>query len=794
MRRFAGSAGRIRSLVSREWPVILGFVAILSLPLYPFIKPTPQKILAAQQRELELAQHLIKLNDYRSAEFKLIEFFKRYPGSKLLPEAYFTLARAIIESLKEEGFVAFRLDNALELLSRARKGGIPEGRLADLEHQAAILLEENKSYQKAIEIYKGLVPTLGPRILLKIAKIYGLSLPVSPEDIHSRIIDTFAYLDRYIGEVPKDQALAAHLLKLKVFDRFKEYEAATELISMLKQAYLQAKDKEKGLIEFVEGKILLHMDKIDLAERSFLASTRYLAKEQILLEKALYYLGYTRMLKLDPKTMVPLSELIAAKSVLTPIAHLVAGRYYLGLPSPEGMGKEAFTHLSLGLKGLKDTGLLTEYELKLETIRDILKSQWVKETSGKFVKEYLTIMREIERIEPEEVKYKQDVADIYLHLARIYRRESDQERLAGNLTYSQELLLLSDTYHHKRAQKLLEITVMGAHLPHSRIAEAYRQAAEAYRSGRYFIQAAETFAKYAKFLTQPQEALLNQAICLKSAKVYHTEDPEKPDALKILDSCIKLFDPKSPLTHQAMFERIEILIELGRYEAAISDSNLILKDDLGVYGVTPESDIWKGAIYFNGLASFKLAQKLSSEGTHPQEEIIRIYRQAREAFGEYLERYQDNLPPYGLECTFYMARLEFLEERWESSVSYLRKTVELVKEEIGTQAGIAKLACFYIGDAYYNLGDYTRAIRAYEAAIRRYAGDKDRIWGLIGLARSYLRLGKLKSAINWFENARTIFEINRKAFEQESAQEFGAGFWSNQLATLEKEIEKGATD
>ncbi len=82
----------------------------------------------------------------------------------------------------------------------------------------------------------------------------------------------------------------------------------------------------------------------------------------------------------------------------------------------------------------------------------------------------------------------------------------------------------------------------------------------------------------------------------------------------------------------------------------------------------------------------------------------------------------------------------------------------MIKREIGDRNGIAN-SLIGLGNAYYSLGDYAKAIDFYEQSlvITREIGDRNGIANsLIGLGNAYYSLGDYAKAIDFYEQSLVI--------------------------------------
>lgn len=94
------------------------------------------------------------------------------------------------------------------------------------------------------------------------------------------------------------------------------------------------------------------------------------------------------------------------------------------------------------------------------------------------------------------------------------------------------------------------------------------------------------------------------------------------------------------------------------------------------------------------------------------------------------------------------------EERW-------RKALELYKKSVETK--VSPTALFYLGNCYYNLSDYAKAIEEYERFIKRFKGEKELLPIVYQkLSSAYLNKGDKDKALSTLTK---LSELNNGIFK-----------------------------
>ena len=88
------------------------------------------------------------------------------------------------------------------------------------------------------------------------------------------------------------------------------------------------------------------------------------------------------------------------------------------------------------------------------------------------------------------------------------------------------------------------------------------------------------------------------------------------------------------------------------------------------------------------------------------------------------------------------------------------------------------------GDVLLAQGRWAEAAAAYDAAYRTDLASDDRLWGLIGRARAYLRLGRKEEARRDYENGKALYDDRKDALDPSRS----GRFWGPALEALGKDL------
>jgi tetratricopeptide (TPR) repeat protein len=222
--------------------------------------------------------------------------------------------------------------------------------------------------------------------------------------------------------------------------------------------------------------------------------------------------------------------------------------------------------------------------------------------------------------------------------------------------------------------------------------------------------------------------------------------------------------------------------ELGLREDAVEEFGRILSGTEGL-AIDPTAPEWADALLGRGRALLELVLLLPPEA--PALRRRKLAAQGRSDLREYLERYSERFDHRAgsAEASSLLARSAILDRDWPAAMEALGRIDSLT--EPGSEQ--RQQARFLRGDALFAQGQWDQAVEAYSAAYRTDLSSDDRLWGLIGRARAYVRLGRRDEARRDFENGRAIYDGRKDAFDRSLAGK-GKDVWGPALEALEKEL------
>ena len=122
---------------------------------------------------------------------------------------------------------------------------------------------------------------------------------------------------------------------------------------------------------------------------------------------------------------------------------------------------------------------------------------------------------------------------------------------------------------------------------------------------------------------------------------------------------------------------------------------------------------------------------------------------------------------------------KFLEQEMEESIGYMDRSLEL-KYDNGTYAD----ACYWKGEALYNMGKYSKASESYSKALA--TGGENSAMAMYGLAYSKFQLGKYNDARTEFERFMKEIPGNAKDLRADALNRIGdCHFYNKQYSKAE---------
>ena len=199
--------------------------------------------------------------------------------------------------------------------------------------------------------------------------------------------------------------------------------------------------------------------------------------------------------------------------------------------------------------------------------------------------------------------------------------------------------------------------------------------------------------------------------------------------------------------------------------------------------IDPRDPGWADALLGRGRALLELAAPLPVADASNRRR--KLAAEGRGDLRQYLERYGESFDHRAgaVEASYLLARAALAERDWPSAMDALNRIETLADPE----SEFRQQARFLKGDALLAQGLWEPAVEAYSAAYRAYLTSDERLWGLVGRAQAYLRLGRRDEARRDYENGRAIYDEKKDAFDKSLAGR-GKDVWAPALEALGKEL------
>jgi tetratricopeptide (TPR) repeat protein len=680
------------------------------------------------------------------AESDLRAFLAQRSESPYLGEAHYLLGQTVVRRARSGAFPgAPALGQAWAALGKARALGYDAPRTFALQEEIALMLRERGLAHEAVERYDELVRTTGaPRLRLELAR--ALALLASQEPSHRRELKGEAdhQVAEYIRVVPPQEKLEGYLTKAQILWRVGQYEEMLPILGRELETYSRPEDR--GRLQLERGKAFSRLGRTAEALAALGEAEKLLAdprrRDQALVFQADLYLHSPR----PEDCLGPCERLIKSNSAYTPVAYLILGLYGL---QAGGRGDDPLGQLRQGLSGIARPSLLEEAGFEFGTYYDALRSEWEKESDPARLVQFASLLEEIHRIFPGTASYLVDQA-------RVRLRAGDAAGAADRLLAASGIA--SDARDRDRLVK---------------------EAAEAFSRAGLPGRAAGLYRRY--FDLKPkgnEEGLFRQGESLMRAGCYTGPGP---DALGVLSEFLARAGAGDPLVPRAMLYRGRMLEELGRRDDAMAEYDRILRaTDLAVDPGSPE---WSEALLGRGRAELELALTLDPKAEEDRRR--KLEGDGRRALREYVERYgsQESFRGGVVEAEFGLARSAMHARQWAQAL----RSLEEVERRGPPDSEIVLQARFLKGDALYSQGDWVGAAAAYQDAYRKYLDRDLRVWGLIGRARAFARMGQKAEARRDYENSVALYEDRRSTLDRSFAGH-GKEWWGAALEALRKEL------
>jgi len=713
--------------LAREWPWGIAIVAILSLFFIPRVVHFGSFVPTGQRQELDALRREVEAGDAAQAEARLVSFLSRNSRSPLRIEANLLLARATLARGRAGQYPGSEgLTRAWSILMKAP---------ADLEHlalrrEAASQMEEYGLVREAIVRFGILFgDRRDPEIALDLARALVKRGILEPElrqalldEAATRVSDAL----RIATAGLRVQAIRMQARILREAGRDEELEAllAVELAETKAPA-------DRGLLQLERGRIFARRNRnmealacFDEAERLIVDP---LQRGMAQVYQAELFIRAENVEGVEFCKRVQFSDSPAA-----PFARIVLGA--AGLKSRTADSLEA---LQDGWSRIRRPRVIDDAGFDPGGVMSALRGAAEKESDPDRLIRFAGVFGEVGRLRP----------------------------LSTRIGFEQAALLLRAHRYEEAAERFLATGNIERAEPEAK-EKGFLAAADACAEGGLYRRAATLYRGYYELRTAANTAgLFFRASSLKKAG-------DLPGAIAGFDEYVSRAGASGTLTGTALVEKAALQAAGGAWDAALATYDRVLK--ARDVATSPLKDDWALALLGRGRALLNLSR--------PAE--------ARKVLEEYLERYAEGPVPSAasLDAAWLLVRVAIEERQWKAGLERLRLlegfASRLTDADRVPYKDLLQDARFTAGDLLFNLGDFAAAAFAYQEAARRTGAPEDRLWGLIGRARSLARLEKIDEARREYASARALLDETRSSPPGSRSREY----WEIAMEELSREV------
>lgn len=714
---------------AREWPLGLAIASLFSLLLLPRAAGFGSLSVEAERRELDGLRREVETGDAGAAEVRIAAFLESHPGSPTEAEARLLLAQAILARARSGVFPGVsELNRAWILLIKARTADVN-----GLLRETASFLFEYGLVRDAFARFVDLESrTRDPELSLDIARALVRLSSLEPELRQHHLDDASSKVSEFLAKAAPEARLRGVLAKAVVYREGGHEELLLQLLATeLAERRIPG---ERGRLQLERGRTFARMSR-NMEAMAALDEAEHLLTDPLARGLAMVYQAELFARSANPECIEVCNRILATESPAAPFALLVVGVHELKT-RPDA----ALEALRNGFSKIRRPRLLDDSGFDLAWVTSALRASAERESDPERLLRHAAVLAEIGRLHPLSTKIGFEHAGILL---RARRPEAAADRFLA-------IASLERVDPEERERAVLS-------------------AADACTEGGFHLRAASLYGKYHQLKPAAHVAgLFQRASSLRRAGDVH-------GALMGYEEYLAKAGPSATYAATALLDKAALLAANDRLDEALATYDRVLK--AREVNTSPARDDWAVALLGRGRTLLRLER--------PAE--------ARKVLLEYLERYAEGPAPTpaSLEAAWLLVTVAIEERRWKPGLAQLRDLEALAGrvpvEDRGPYAEILKEARFVEGDLLFHLGDFAGASRAYGEAARKHSDSEDRLWGLIGRARSLARLERKEEARRDYTNARAIFDGARESLEKSLAGH-GRDYWETALDALAKEI------
>jgi len=712
---------------AREWPWGIAIAAIVSLFFIPKFVRLGSFISDDQRQEIDALRREVEGGDATAAEARLVSFLSGNPRSPLRIEATLLLARATLARGRAGIYPgAKELSRTWSILMKAP--GTPE--YAELRRETASQMEEYGLGREAVERFGILYSdSRTPEMALDLARALIRRASQEPDLREPLLDEASTRVSDALRVLPADRRISALRIKARVLrEARRDEDLAAQLAVELAETKTPA---ERGLLQLERGRTFARLGRNMEAMASFDEAERLL-QDPLLRGMAQVHQAELFLRAENPEGVELCKRIVASESPAAPFARIVLGTSWLKSQTAAGLEE-----LRKGYSAIRRPRTVEEAGFDPAWVLSSLRSATERESDPDRLLSLSGVYGDLLRLRPLSVRLGFDHAAVLL---RAHRYEEAAERF---LTTGRSERAEADDRER-----------------------ALMSAADAFGEGGLHRRAAALYREYYDLRPAANTAgLFHRAASLKKAGDLEA-------ATAGFEEYVSKAGPSASLAGTALLEKAALQSATETWEAALATYDRVLK--ARDVATSHEKDDWALALLGRGRCLLQLSRPAD----------------ARRALEEYLERYAEGAAPTpaSVEAAWLLVRAAIDERQWRAGLDRLRMldalAARLTETDRAPYQDHLNEARFVEGDLQFNLGDYAAAYRAYGEAVRTSAGSDDRLWGLIGRARTLARLERIEEARRDYTSAKQLFEEARDKAPGSHARDY----WDIALQALAREV------
>lgn len=340
----------------------------------------------------------------------------------------------------------------------------------------------------------------------------------------------------------------------------------------------------------------------------------------------------------------------------------------------------------------------------------------------------------------------------YLAAGDYFKRHADRVAATDPGTYAESLWTAADSYDRagdaESARKAFSTYIDGASETDPNRAAAKFRLAQIFQSQGDFNSSTAIYedlraagdgaAQPAASGTWSDRSIVPLALCYLADKDPANDLRAETLLRSVVDG--SLLSPDARDYREALWQLGNMYYTLGRYPDAIVRFEEVLRR----YGAEPAADA-------GSLGTLTRARAAATSVDATRYKLADSHRLEAQRILVTLS----TALPQAVEAELKTARTEHLRAAM-AAYDQVRQSLDAADASRLTELErlFLRNACFYVGDCAYELGDYARAIAAYDAAALKYADDPASLVALVQIVGAYVAQGQLAQARTANERAR----------------------------------------